>query len=47
MEELGEGLKELKGMETPYEEQQYSELPETMPPTKEHRGVCPRSLAHM
>ena len=38
MEELGEGLKELKGMATPQEEQQYPldpwELLETKLPTK-------------
>jgi hypothetical protein len=39
MEELGEGLKELKGIATPYEEQQYQltrKLPGTKSPTKEH-----------
>jgi hypothetical protein len=42
MEELGEGLKELKGMATPQEDQQSQptpdpwEFPETKPPTKEH-----------
>ena len=41
MEELGEGLKELKGFATPQEEQQYQptrppELLRTKPPTKEY-----------
>ena len=41
MEELGEGLKELKWLLTSWEEQKYQptrhpELPRTKPPTKEH-----------
>jgi len=41
IEELGEGLKELKGFETPYEEQHYQPIrhpkaPKDYPPTKEY-----------
>jgi hypothetical protein len=43
MEELGEGLKELKGFATPQKEEQYQptrppphELPGTKPPTQEY-----------
>ena len=50
MEELGEGLKEPKGITTPYEvstNPDPSEFPETKPSTKEHTsaGVWPQ--AHM
>ena len=46
MEELGEELKELKGLATPQEEQQYQTtrsptLPRTKPPTKEYRWRDP------
>jgi hypothetical protein len=48
MEKLGEGLKALKEMATPQEDQLMStnlkpwELPETEPPTKEHTQVGPK-----
>jgi hypothetical protein len=53
MEELGEGLKELKGIATPLEEQQYkltqtpSKLPGTQLPTIEHiwAGLTPGTYA--
>jgi hypothetical protein len=52
MEELGEGLKELKGFATPYEEQKYQppppqELPRTKTPTKEYTRRDPMLQLHM
>jgi len=53
MEELGEGLKALKEMAVPQEDQQMStnpdpqELPETEPPTKEHTWAGLKAPAHM
>jgi hypothetical protein len=45
MEELGEGLKELKGIATPLEEQHQPtrtpEIPEKKPPTKEYTWRLP------
>ena len=51
-EELGEGLKELKGFATPWEEQQYQptrspNLPGTKPPTKEYACRDPWLQLHM
>ena len=51
VEELGEGLKELKGFAAPQEEQQFqpdlSELPGTKPPTKEYTWRDPWLQLHM
>jgi hypothetical protein len=55
MEELGEGLKELKGFATPQKEQKYQptrcapppELPGTKPPTKEYTWRDPWLQLHM
>ena len=52
MGELWEGLKTLKGIGTPQEDQQSQlrdlwELSETEPPTKEHTQAGPRHLARV